>query len=116
MRLRTEKTEFVITVGDAAVTVSPLSATEAAKLREKYTLPPKRGEVIPGFDANGMTRELFARVVRDWSGVGGLDGKVLECTAETKAGVYEHNADFARDVLAEMDVQGAALREVSVKN
>ena len=116
MQLRTASTTFVIEVGDAVVTVKPLSASESSRLREKHTRPPKRGEIIPGFDSNAMTKELFCQVVRDWQNIDGQDGEPLPCDDVTKIKIYEHNAAFARDVLAMTDEKSEALQEVAGKN
>ncbi|MFA7347263.1 MAG: hypothetical protein WCZ86_05845 [Desulfurivibrionaceae bacterium] len=102
MKLQTTANQegFQITVGDATLTVNPMSSSALGRLRQKHTTI-KRG--VEKVDGAALTAEMFDRVVLDWNGIQDENGNPLACTSETKRAVYEHNGDFVGDVLKKMD-------------
>lgn len=109
MKLRTTSSPdgFPIIVGDATLIVNPMSASALSRLRQKHTKI-KRG--VEQTDGSEMTKEMFDRVIISWTGINDEDENPLPCTAENKRLVYEHNADFATDVLKEMEAVAAERR------
>lgn len=115
MRLKTKKSAagFQITVGNASITVNPLTASELSRLRAAHTTIKRGMEKTNGRE---MTAEMFDRVVLGWdilkdkdgktipgSGINDEEGNPLACTSENKRVIYEHNSDFVAEVLKEMD-------------
>lgn len=109
MKLRTSANPegFQIIVGDATLTVNPMAASAMSRLRQKHTTINRGVEKVNGSE---MTKEMFDRVVLSWDGITDEDGKPLACTSENKRLVYEHNPDFAADVLKEMEAVAADRR------
>ena len=109
MKLRTTSSYegFPVTVGDATIIVNPMSSSALSRLRQKHTTINRGVEKING---SAMTCDMFDRVVLSWSGINSEDGCPLACTSENKRLVYEHNSDFAADVLKEMEAVAAERR------
>lgn len=120
LKTKSSSTGFAITVGNASLTVDPMSASELTRLREAHTTV-KRG--VEKVDGTKLTAAMFDRVVKGWgpvcdadgktvpgSGINDEDGTPLECTSANKRLIYEHNPDFVADVLKEMDEQNAERR------
>ncbi len=109
MKLRTSATPegFPIIVGDATITVNPMSASAMSRLRQKHSNINRGVEKLNGSE---MTKEMFDRVVLAWDGIQDEHDNPLPCTSENKRLVYEHNPDFAADVLKEMEAVAAERR------
>lgn len=109
MKLRTKKSleGFPITIGDAIITVNPMSASEMTRLRESHSKIKRGVEKINGA---AMTAEMFDRVALGWEGINDEDGKPIACTRENKLMIYEQNPDFVAEVLREMDDVAAERR------
>ena len=76
MRLKTKKNAegFQITVGNASLTVNPLTTSELSKLRNAHTTI-KRG--VEKTNGREMTAEMFDRVVLGWDILKDKDGKQI---------------------------------------
>lgn len=122
MKLKTKRNPegFSIIVGNASITVEPLSSSELSKLRQAHATIKRGVEKVNGA---AMTVEMFDRVVLGWdvlkdedgkpvpgSGINDESGNPLACTSENKRVIYEHNPDFVADVLKEMDEVAAERR------
>lgn len=113
MRLRTRSNEFDIRLGDAVITVSPLTSGEMSSLRRKYTRI-KRGQEQT--DGHGLSQEMFRRIVRRWSGINDEDDSPIDCTEDGKHLVFENNPDFVGDVLERVEAELQERREAAEGN
>lgn len=117
MRLATTRRTFTVRVGGGEVDVSPLSATDVAELAKKHTrIEVKKGKPLETLAASAFGRELFARTVVGWRGYEGEGGAELACDNQTKAVVWDHNPDFAAEVLEAADEAARAWREEQAGN
>lgn len=117
MRLRTKKETITVTIEDVTVTAEPLTPRETEDLRRRFTHMVGRGaDRRQDFDSIGFTEAMFVKVVKSWTGAVDEEGKDLPCTAESKKLVFEHDQDFAGDVLAGIKDAVAERREVLEKN
>lgn len=103
MKLRTTAAAegFPVIVGNATITVNPMSASAMSRLREKHSTINRGIEKVNG---SAMTAEMFDRIVLAWDdAIQDESGNTIPCTSENKRAVYEYNPDFAAEVLKEME-------------
>lgn len=89
--------------GDFLIQIKPMTRTEAFRIEKKHTTQRKGRATLDEF---GYQRELFRKLVVDWSGLN-ANGKPLECSDENKDQVFNHYGQLANGVInAANDAKG----------
>ncbi len=117
MRLRTEKTTITVQVGDITVHGQKLTPTELDQLRESHTTWKGSGRTSREVtDTIALARDIFVRTVTGWENAQDTHGNDIPCTDENKRLVYEHDQQFAAQVVEAINGAAEAREDLREKN